>query len=95
MFGMAGTVEFMSDRLLVTGAELTVASVRTALGGDANPLEIRMSLDESFARVLMPAATDALRILRRLTRGQGVDEEEATTHAAPDPPPQLDSQGVF
>jgi Ca2+-binding EF-hand superfamily protein len=76
VFGISGSVQYTSDRLLLSGAELTVASVRTALGGDIDPLEIRLSRDETFARVLMPGPVEAVAVYRRITRGQGIDEEE-------------------
>lgn len=74
VFGIGGSVQYVSDRLLVAGADLTVASVRAAIG--ETPLEIRLSADETFGRVLMATPMEAVAVERRIVRGQGVDDEE-------------------
>lgn len=74
VFGITGSVQYVCNRLLLTGTELTVASVRAAIGHQ--PLEIRLSQDETFARVLMAGAVEAVAVHRRIVRDQGVDEAE-------------------
>ncbi len=73
-FGICGSVQYVSDRLLLTGTELTAASVLAAAA--EKPLEVRLSADQTFARVLMGGAAEAVAVQRRIMRSQGIDEEE-------------------
>lgn len=73
-FGIGGSVQYVSDRLLLTGTELTAASVLAVTA--VRPLEIRLSEDQTFGRVLMGGPVEAVAVQRRVMRGQGVDEEE-------------------
>jgi hypothetical protein len=73
-FGIGGSVQYVSERLLLTGTELTVASVLAASA--VKPLEIRLSADQTFGRVLMGGPVEAVAVQRRIVRGQGINEEE-------------------